>query len=224
MSNDKYPMNVCLRHKLFKIIIPSFLIFNLSFVIFVVGCGDLDGAVESLTVTPTSITVGINQSKSFSVIGRSISGVLVTVAPTWSVAGGVGSVSSNGLFTAGASAGEGSVVASYGGVSDSSTITVTDRCWLEGRVTGGRDPAGVENVLVALRDTSYSDRTDSSGNYSISNIPAGSYEVYSQEDHTIYQTSSQEVTLVSGETTTINYILVVRDGIPEVPTTTLFSF
>jgi len=220
MSNDKCQMNV---RYLIKIIIPSFVIFNLLFVIFLFGCGDLEGSVTGLTITPSSATVGINQSQSFSAAGTDAYGIAVIVSPSWSVTGGVGTISSNGLFTAGSSAGSGSVMGSYDGVSASAAITITDTCWVSGTVTGARDTGGVQNVLVALRNTSYSDSTDSSGKYSISGIPAGSYEVYTAET-AIYQIASYEVTLTSGETETKNFTLIVKPGVPEIPTTTEFTF
>lgn len=217
MSNDKCQMNV---RYLIKIIILSFVIFNLSFLIFLVGCGDLEGSVTGLTITPSSSTVGLNQSQSFAASGTDAYGIAVLVSPTWSVTGGVGTISSNGFFTAGASAGSGGVVGSYDGVSASAAITVTDTCWVSGTVTGARDAGGVQNIVVALRNTSYSDSTNSSGNYSISGIPAGSYEVYTAET-AIYQVASYEVTLTSGETETKNFTLIVKPGIPEIPTTSL---
>ncbi len=203
---------------------PAFLILVLSFVICIAGCGDIDGELESLTISPSSATVGINQSQLFTARGEDNYGFLVDVDPTWSVTGGIGSInSSSGLFTAGASIGSGYVVAAYEGVSAQAPVTVTDKCWIEGRVTGEQDPGGVQNILVSLRGTSLFARTDSGGEYSISNVPAGTYNVYTQEDHQIYNTVSQEVTVASGQTKIQNFYLTVRPGVVTTTSTTLFS-
>ncbi|MFC1571120.1 carboxypeptidase-like regulatory domain-containing protein [Candidatus Margulisiibacteriota bacterium] len=196
----------------------------LLLVIALSGCGDLEeDALSSLTVLPSSATVGMSQTKLFSVVGHDSSGIITSVSPSWSVTGGIGIISSTGLFTAGSSTGQGTVVAVYGGKTDSSTVTITDKSWIAGKITGERDAAGVQNVTVSLRGTSYSDTTDSGGDYSVANITAGTYEVYTQENHQIYLMSSEEVTVASGETKTVNFYLLVRPGIPEIPTTTLPS-
>ena len=189
-----------------------------------VSCGDIDTEAASLTISPASATVGISQSKQFSVIAKNSAGFIVDVTPTWSVSGSIGSINSSGLFTAGASTGSGTVVAAAGDISNSAAVTLTDKCWIEGRITGEQDPGGVQNILVTLRGTAMSDRTDSSGDYSVSNVPAGTYDVYTQEDHPIYLSSSQEVTVSSGETATRNFYLTVRPGTPTVPTTTFPTF
>jgi len=183
-----------------------FVVCGLFFTALAVGCGDLESSVSNLTVTPSSATVGINQSQSFSAAGTDAYGIAVIVSPTWSVTGGVGSVSSTGLFTAGASAGSGTVVATYGDVSASSAVTITERCWVKGRLTG----EFANGILVSLRGTSYSDSADSSGDYSISDVPAGTYEVYTA-DTGYYESSSVEVTLISGETkSAVNFVLVSK--------------
>ncbi len=193
------------------VIASCFLVISLS------GCGDIDSDLTGLTISPSSATIGIDQYYSFTVVARNTVGTIVSVSPSWSVTGGIGAVTSGGRFTAGSTLGEGSVVASYGGKSASATVTVTDTCWIEGRVTGERDSGGVENVLVSIReDPTLFDRTDSDGDYSISNITAGTYEVYTQENHQIYVSVSQEVTVASGETDdTVNFYLTARSGLPD---------
>lgn len=201
----------------------AFAILVSSFVIWLAGCGDIEGELASLNISPSGATIGISQSQLFTASGEDDLGFIVDVDPTWSVTGGIGTINSNGLFTAGASTGAGSVVASYGGKSSSASVTVTDKCWIEGRVTGEQDPGGVQNILVSLRGTSLFDRTDSGGEYSISNVAAGTYNVYTQEDHQIYNSVSWEVMVASGQTRTQNFYLTVRPGVVTTTSTTLFS-
>ncbi|MFC1540709.1 carboxypeptidase regulatory-like domain-containing protein [Candidatus Margulisiibacteriota bacterium] len=203
--------------KLLKII-PLFLCFAL--VNFLSGCGDLTSELSSLTVSPSSATVGINQSQLFTVVARDSLGFIITVEPAWSVSGGGGSISPSGLFTAGGSTGSGTVTATYGQTSATASVTITDKCWVVGRVTGERDPAGVVDIVVSLDGPSLDDRTDSGGYYSISGITAGTHWVYTQTDHQIYQSASTEVTISAGQTSTTNFFLIVREGLPDVPTTT----
>ncbi|NQT30349.1 MAG: carboxypeptidase regulatory-like domain-containing protein [Candidatus Saganbacteria bacterium] len=208
------------RDLLYKIIIPTFVIFNLSFVIFLSGCGDIDSEVVSLTVSPATATVGVSQSQSFSVVAKNSLGNIISVTPTWSVVGGIGSVTSTGLFTASVGSGEGTVVGTYTTITGVATVSVTSNCWIEGKVTGERDTGGIVNLLVSIRNTSYSAYTNSSGNYSISSLPAATYEVYTPQDNQIYLSSSEEVTVATGETKTQNFYLELRPGIPSTTTTT----
>jgi len=206
-----------------KIIIPSFVIFSLSFVIFFTGCGDLETVLSSLTVSPSSRTVGINQGEVFTAIGRDTLGMIVDISPTWEVRGGIGEISSTGLFTAGASSGEGYIVATYGDYTASAEVAVTNRGWLEGIVQSSL--AGIEEgIKVYLNEnTSLLDYSDSEGRYSISDIPAGTYEARTQAT-VLYQMASQEVTIQEGRVTTWDIILVTQPGVPVTPTTTFPSF
>ncbi|MFH1541678.1 MAG: carboxypeptidase regulatory-like domain-containing protein [bacterium] len=195
----------------------------LIFALLLAGCGDLEeSAISSITVSPSTATVGVNQSKNFSINAYDSGGIITSVSPTWGVSNGLGSISASGVFTAGAAAGSEIVTASYGSKSSSATVTITENCWIAGRITGSLDTTGVQGVSVSLRDNSnYTDTTDSGGYYSIASLPAGTYEVYTQENHQIYSSSSEEVTVSSGETKTVNFFLTVKEGIPSLPTTTL---
>ena len=220
-------MNVCLWHLLYKIIFPTFVIFNLSFVIFLSGCGDLESELESLSIKPSNPTIGINQTQLFTVTAKDTLGFIVYVTPTWSVSTGIGTISSSGLFTAGASTGEGYVTATYGTTTASTEVTVTDKCWIEGRVRGTEDAAGVLNILVSLLGTSLSDLTDTSGNYSISGVSAGTYDVRAEDDrpNPIYQAATQEgITVSSGETRTVSFYLYPRPGLTTTTTITIPTF
>lgn len=169
------------------------------------GCGDLESTLASLTIFPSSTTVGVRQYQLFSVVGHDSLGKIVTVSPSFSTTGGLGDVTATGVFIAGSVAGTGSVVAAYGGKSASATVTVTDRSWVAGRVI---DSAGarVPDLKVYLKNTSYFDLTDSLGDYSISNVPAGTYEVLTLETG-VFRAASYEVTVASGETKTVNFTI-----------------
>ena len=65
----------------------SFLFFSLS------GCGSSSGTVASLTVSPTSATIAIGQSQVFTAVAHDSTGKIVSVTPTWSISGGIGTIS-----------------------------------------------------------------------------------------------------------------------------------
>jgi hypothetical protein len=190
----------------------------------VAGCGDLDTELSSLTVSPSTVTVGVNRSETFTAIARDSVDQIIPVTPTWTVTGDIGTINANGIFTANSSAGNGTVVATYQNVSDSASVTITDNAWIEGKITGENDPGGIQNILVSIRNSSFSARTDSSGDYSIGNIPPGTYDVYTEENNQIYNSLSQEVTVSTGQTKIVNFYLTLRTGIPTTPTTTFPSF
>ena len=205
---------------------PKFLILNFAFLIFLCGCGDLESELASLTVSPANPTIGVNQSQLFSVTARDTLGFIVYVSPSWTTSGGIGNITSSGLFTASSNTGEGTVTAAYGTKTANTQVTITDKGWIEGRVTGTEDTGGVINISVALLGTGKSDLTDSSGNYSISGVSAGTYNVQADDNRAnpVYQSSTQEVTVASGETATVLFFLTVRSGYTPVPTTTLPGF
>ncbi|MEE8637859.1 MAG: carboxypeptidase-like regulatory domain-containing protein [Candidatus Margulisiibacteriota bacterium] len=194
------------------VIVSCFLVISLS------GCGDVDSELANLTISPSSATIGINQSQLFTVIGKDGFGLIVEVDPTWSLTGGIGDIRSSGLFTAGSTSGEGTVVASYGEKSESASVTVTENGWLEGRVQNSVY-GYVPGIRVELIDTSLFDFSDSDGRYSISNIPPGTYEARTRETQ-IYQVASLEVTIDRGETETWDIFLETLPGVTPVPTTT----
>lgn len=195
----------------------------LLLVVSLAGCGDIISELASLAVSPTSTTVGINKTALFSAVGKDSVGKIVTSSPAWSVEGAIGTIFSTGLFTAGATEGTGNVVAADGSVTAKSAVTVTAKGWLEGTVTSP-DSGKVEGLAVSLKGFSaLIDTTTSQGKYSIANIPAGTYEVDTAAT-SLYQAASAEVTIASGETVTKNFSLVLKAGIPSVPTTTLPTF
>ncbi|MBN2058153.1 MAG: hypothetical protein JW782_05110 [Candidatus Saganbacteria bacterium] len=197
---------------LFAIAVSAFLLF---------GCGDISSTSSSITISPSSATVGVNQSKVFTAIVRNSLGQIVSSDPSWSAT--IGSISTTGLFSAGNTAGTGQITATCDGKSDAATVTVTEHGWIEGIAQSNQGVA--QGIKIYLRESpSLLDYTDSSGKYSLADVPAGTYWVVSEVTAT-FQSTSLEVTLSRGQTTTGNNLyLPLQPGIPDVPTTTLPEF
>ena len=176
-------------------------------VIFLPGCGDIAGTLGGIIVSPSKITIGINQSQFFTALGRSSGGFLIATVPVWSVQGSIGSINSiSGLFQAGTVEVTGSVVAMDGTLTGSSVVTITKHGWLAGNVTDSNN-----NLMVGIRVylaeiPTLGDEADSLGNYKIADIPAGTYEAVIDQ-HNITQGATFEVTIGEGLTTTHNFIL-----------------
>lgn len=183
------------------------------------GCGDAPGSLTSLSISPTSATVGVNQSKTFTVYGHNSVGQIVTVTPTWSVSGGIGALESNGsscLLMTGSSAGTGMVIASAEGLTTCATVTVTSTGWITGIIssTTGQLLSGIQ---VLIQGTALETYSESGGVYSISNVPAGTYRVYTSSSY--YNSASSEATLAAGESKIVNLVLTPYNDItlPTVP-------
>jgi hypothetical protein len=204
-----------------------FVILISSLIIFTAGCGGElgeSGGVTSLIISPPSATVGINQAELFRVIAKNSLGNIVSINPAWSVSGGIGSISSTGIFTAGPSSGEGMVIAGYGSLSASAQVTVTDRGWLEGKLQSVAFDI-VSGIKVYLQEIpSLNDFSDSQGRFSIANIPPGTYLALTEPTQ-IYQSASQEVVIKEGETTIWpDIFLELQPGLPSTTTTTFITF
>ena len=172
------------------------------------GCGDLDSTVTLIILSPLNPTIGINQSQSFSAIAKNSLGEIVSTTATWSSTG-EGSISSTGFYIAGSSTGEAWIYATTGGVTASVTAIITDLGWIQGTVTDN-----IGNIVKDLKiylgeDPSLFAFTDPiTGVYTISSVPAGTYEVWTLETAD-YQALSQEVTVRSGQTK-IQDLVVLR--------------
>jgi hypothetical protein len=197
-----------------------FVLLACSSIILSGGCGDITGELASITVNPSSATVGVNQPRGFTAIGKDGAGFIVQVNPTWSVEGSIGSISSTGQFIAGSTEGSGYVVATSGSLSGKASVTVTAKGWLEGILSGSY--GAIEGIQVALQgyETTLSANADSHGNYSIAGIPAGTYVAYTREND-LYQSSSKEVTISSGETSSWSPTLVPQAWITTTTSITL---
>jgi len=171
------------------------------------GCGDIEGELSSLTVSPASVTVGVNKSQFFSVIGKDSVGKIVSVTPTWSADSGIGTINSNGVFTAGVNEGTGKVSATNGTLTAEATVTVTTKGWISGRVIDQLSHR-VQGINVLLQSTSYEGTTDINGLYAISSVPAGTYSITTDDPSLTYQPITPEsVPVASGETTNLDFVL-----------------
>lgn len=109
--------------------------------------------LTSISVAPASASVPVNGTKQFTATAKDQSGNVMVTQPSfnWSVSGG-GTITSSGLFTAGSTAGGPyAVTAASGGVSGTSSVTVTAASSItigETQVLGGWDN-GNGNLLVA---------------------------------------------------------------------------
>ena len=86
------------------------------------------GPLASITVTPTPATMAINGTQQFTAVGKDAAGNVVTIAPSWSIVAGGGSINpTSGLFTAGTTAGTytNTVRASVGAIAGTATVNVT---------------------------------------------------------------------------------------------------
>ncbi|MGN6725033.1 MAG: Ig-like domain-containing protein, partial [Tepidisphaeraceae bacterium] len=88
----------------------------------------VDQTVTSIALTPKNTAVGIGGVQQFAAGAIDQFGQPLVTAPTytWSVLTGAGTISSNGLFTAGTTSGSVTVRAASGNISDTATITVSN--------------------------------------------------------------------------------------------------
>ncbi|MBN3033223.1 MAG: carboxypeptidase regulatory-like domain-containing protein [Candidatus Saganbacteria bacterium] len=190
-------------------------------VVLLPGCGDLSGEIGSIIVTPAPVTVGINRAQLFTALGRDSSGKLVNITPTWSVRGAIGTINAlTGLFTAASAEGTGTVEAASGDLTGTSAVTITVKGWLTGNVKDTNSGL-VVGIRVYLKQLAVlGDETDSSGNYTISEIPAGTYEA-AIDSRGSTAGGTAEVVILQGQTTTQNFTLYTPTTVTT-STTSLF--
>lgn len=63
------------------------------------------GALATITVVPTPVTLAVTATQQFTAVGRDVGGNIVQFTPTWSVVAGGGNIASTGIFTAGGTPG-----------------------------------------------------------------------------------------------------------------------
>jgi hypothetical protein len=86
----------------------------------------VDQSLTSIAVTPSSATINVLTTQQFTAVARDQFAAALATQPTfeWTVSGG-GTVSSTGLFTAGATGGGPFVVTATSGISGTAQVTVT---------------------------------------------------------------------------------------------------
>jgi outer membrane receptor for ferrienterochelin and colicins len=78
---------------------------------------------------------------------------------------------------------------------------------ISGRVTNGK--AGIVAASIIIEGTAFSVVADENGNYSMQNIPAGSYEIVAASVG--YATLHQTLVLIEGEEAVVNLVLIQED-------------
>lgn len=110
-----------------KYILLILIIFSIALCIY--GCGEVQHEpvapyLSRITVSPSSKTCLVGSRETFRATGYDQNGANYSISPVWSVTGGIGSVSTAGLFSAEA-LGTGSVIAAASGVAGSAAVTVS---------------------------------------------------------------------------------------------------
>jgi hypothetical protein len=210
-----------IKDSLFNLLRRSFVIFNLSLVIWFGGCGDIVGEISSLTISPSNPTVGVNQTQLFTAVAKDTMGQIVSVSVVWSVTSGYGRISSSGLFTAGNTAETVVVTAAYSTIMANANATITEKGWLEGYLNSGDWP--VNDLRVYLKESpDLQAYTDATGHYSIANIPTGTYNAVFDGSDLFYATSG-EVVIDRGATVTwtTQLISIITTTNTTIPTFTI---
>ncbi len=85
------------------------------------------GTLQSLVVTPATVTLGGGAAQQFTAAGADACGTPVSAMPSWSVTSGGGSITQGGLFTATGAAGSypDTVRAEVGSIFDTATVHIT---------------------------------------------------------------------------------------------------
>jgi hypothetical protein len=88
----------------------------------------VNSTLTTIAVSPGAASLHENGSQQFAATAADQFGVALATQPTfvWAVGSGVGSITSSGLYTAGAATGAASITASSGPVAGSATVTVTN--------------------------------------------------------------------------------------------------
>ncbi|NQU16790.1 MAG: carboxypeptidase regulatory-like domain-containing protein [Candidatus Saganbacteria bacterium] len=186
-----------------------------------IGCGD-NANVSSITVTPSTPSVGIGLTRQFYAQAYGASGTPLSATFSWGVSGSAGSINStSGLFTASGSPGSVSVIATSGGITGSTTASIITTGSISGTIldSSGKKTSGIPIFLCSI--PTLASFSDTSGVYTISGIPPATYTVRTQEN-ALYISCTTEATVATGETATGNITLgdrisLVSDTITQNP-------
>jgi len=215
----------CLKDRVRALMI-FLLLLILAYFMTASGCGELGAGIGSISLSPKESTVGVNQSVLFTAIGRDTTGKLVSITPrpTWSVTSEIGTITSGGLFTAGSNTGQGKVIVTANDLSAEASVLVTDKGWFQGTIydTTGNKVQDIKVYLMGYIDTLFA-FSNTSGFYSISNVPARTYEVWTVPTSVYAAASSEAIPISAGQTKTKNLTIVPFTSPPNtVPPTVPF--
>ncbi len=187
----------------------------LSAAFFFWGCGSTSssssGALSSIAVFPASSYVAPGGTISFTANGFYANGTAASISPSWSVTSSIGTISASGVFTASAT-GEGSVTGEKDGKSSSAAVLVTYTGYVSGYVLDaqGNKKSSIYVYLTSL--PSFSATSNSSGQYTISQVPAGTYLLANRPDASyIYTTKEATIAIAAGAS--VNFTLNDRFSI-----------
>ncbi len=117
------------------------------------------GALHTLTVSPETANLTADETQQFTVTGADANGNAIAPLPTvtWEVAGDIGTIDNNGLFTA-TTVGSGSVKATAEGISDDSgTITVSHGALAKIVLTSDKDKIASGGKGTAVLTATFQD-------------------------------------------------------------------
>ncbi|WP_224371645.1 beta strand repeat-containing protein [Hyalangium versicolor] len=109
------------------------------------------GALASIQVSPSTATLGVNSMQPFFATGRDVAGNTVPVSVTWSVVNGGGTITSDGMFTAGPTPGTyaSTILATSGDIFGSASVELVSVELLR-VVISRKDPTLVPGGMVAF--------------------------------------------------------------------------
>jgi hypothetical protein len=84
---------------------------------------EASSVLTTIIVSPSPVSVTSGSSQQFTAVGKDQYGNVMAITPTWTATGGT--ISTSGLFTAGAATGNNTVIATSGLISNSAQVTIT---------------------------------------------------------------------------------------------------
>ncbi len=111
------------------------------------------GPLSAITVSPSAPTLTPGLTQQFTAVGKDASNNVVSIAPTWSVTNGGGTISAGGLFTAGNTAGNftNTVRAQSGAISGTASVLVTAGTGTQLTITTPPSSATSSGVALATQ-------------------------------------------------------------------------
>jgi len=182
------------------------------------ACGDQEAAttnkvIASLAISPTSSSLTVGSTETFSAIATYTSGAQAAVVPVWTSTGSLGVITTvgyAGLFTA-RTPGSGEVIASAGGFSAEAAVLVTlgptpepgGLTTIEVSPTFANLPSGATQIFSATGINNSGEVTSISPSWSISGSSVGTF-TFSGTTATLEATSNGKafVSCTSGEVVT----------------------
>lgn len=158
---------------------------------------------DTITLAPKNPTFNIGDKQQFTATITPNSGL----KPSWTIFGSIGTLTSNGLFTA-TTLGTGTVTVQIGSLYASTLVTVKESGVtpktgnVSGTIIDGSSPLYGANISLGSSSTT----SDSNGNYSFTNVSPGVHAISASK--TGYGNASGNVTCVAGITSTLNIAIM----------------